>query len=173
MSDIIDRFTFLLPNNASIIDVGCGSGRDLLSFRMQGLKAIGIEPAVNLAKFAAQYSGAEVINVSLQEYKTDIKFDGAWVCASLIHIPTSSLQECFDKLSSLLKPNGYLYTSFKLGHGVLTENGRTFYLHNPEEILEVCTKKFSMHYTGINEDKRQHNATKWINLILKKKKCGN
>ena len=167
MSALYAQFEPHLNKDALILDLGCGPGRDLKFFN-QKYKAIGLEPSKALAAFARNYSGAEVIESDIQSFETDMKFDGIWACASLLHLKRSELSPVFKKLSQMLKPNGNIYTSFKYGDFEGERNGRYFTDLTEDSVvgyfkgsgLEI--KKF-----WVTEDVRPGRSNdKWLNLIL-------
>ena len=43
MSSHYDKFLALIPDNASILDAGCGSGRDTLKFKSLGYEVTAID----------------------------------------------------------------------------------------------------------------------------------
>ncbi|MGA9179151.1 MAG: methyltransferase domain-containing protein, partial [Desulfobacterales bacterium] len=63
----IDPSSFLtplaqrLPPEAFILDVGCGSGRDLLWMKKRGFEVIGFERSEGLAELARNNADCEVI----------------------------------------------------------------------------------------------------------------
>ena len=67
-SPFLKPFLKFLPENASILDLGCGSGRDLIWFKMKGLKITGFERSKRLAKLAKELSGCEVIDGDFEKY---------------------------------------------------------------------------------------------------------
>ncbi len=70
----IDPSSFLGPvagrlsNGAMVLDVGCGSGRDLFWFKNKGFEVIGFERSAGLAKLAREHSGAEVREGDFETY---------------------------------------------------------------------------------------------------------
>ena len=95
-----------------ILDLGCGPGRDLATFRKLGHDAIGLEGSAALAAMARENSGCEVWE---QDFLTltlpDMAFDGIFANASLFHVPRSELPRVLRELHAALKPVGVLFSS--------------------------------------------------------------
>jgi len=96
----------------TILDFGCGPGRDLKVFAERGHRAIGLEGATCFADMARVYSGCEVweqdfLNLDLP----DSYFDGVFANAALFHIPSQELSRVLLQLNATLKPRGVLFAS--------------------------------------------------------------
>src|SRR5664279_5673773 len=76
----------------TILDFGCGPGRDLKVFSELGHIAVGLEGAAHFAVMARTHSGCEVWQ---QDFlKLDLAnnhFDGVYANASLFHVPSQEL----------------------------------------------------------------------------------
>jgi len=96
----------------TILDLGCGPGRDLTTFTRLGHTAIGLEGAASFAAMARADSGCEVW---LQDFlKLDLPqqgFDGIFANASLFHVPTQELPRVLRQLQAALKSGGVLFSS--------------------------------------------------------------
>ena len=96
----------------TILDFGCGPGRDLKAFLARGHIPIGLEGAARFAEMARADTGCEVW---LQDFlKLDLphsKFDGVFANASLFHVPSSPLPRVLRQLHQTLKPGGVLFSS--------------------------------------------------------------
>ena len=101
----------------TILDFGCGPGRDLKIFAELGHIAIGLEGAASFADMARTYSGCEVWQ---QDFlKLDLpenRFDGVFANATLFHIPSQELPRVLLELHACLKPGGVLFSSNPHGH---------------------------------------------------------
>ena len=96
----------------TILDVGCGPGRDLVTFSKLGHVAVGVEGAANLAAMARANSGCEVWEQNLLALDLpDARFDGVFANAVLFHVPTQELPRVLRQLHDTLKPNGVLFSS--------------------------------------------------------------
>jgi SAM-dependent methyltransferase len=115
----IEKFIALLPLNAKIIDIGCGSGRDAKIFSEHGLQVCGIDFSPNLIEIAKKQAPCAEFHVMDIEEMTfpSLSFDGAWAGASLLHLPKKIFPGVLRKIYSLLKANGYLYLTVKKGLG--------------------------------------------------------
>jgi SAM-dependent methyltransferase len=102
---------------STILDFGCGPGRDLKVFSELGHVAVGLEGAAHFAVMARTYSGCEVWQ---QEFlKLDLPdnhFDGVYANASLFHVPGQELPRVLLELHACLKPGGVLFSSNPRGH---------------------------------------------------------
>lgn len=129
MSVFRKKFASYLPNEASVIDMGCGSGRDVMAFSDMGHDAAGLDAAKELLKLAEERLEIKTIAADMSEYKAASPYDGIWCCASLIHLNDEEKARFFRNLDRNLKPGGALFLSVKEGietgrdsEGVYTSN---------------------------------------------------
>lgn len=96
----------------TVLDFGCGPGRDLATFTRLGHRAIGLEGAERFVEMARGYSGCEVWQ---QDFLAlDLPpghFDGIFANASLFHVPSCELPRVLRELHATLKPRGVLFSS--------------------------------------------------------------
>ena len=96
----------------TILDFGCGPGRDLIAFTALGHVAVGLEGSARFAAMAREHSGCEVWQ---QDFlKLDLpaaRFDGVFANASLFHVPGSELPRVLGELHATLKAGGVLFSS--------------------------------------------------------------
>ncbi|PNE12816.1 MAG: SAM-dependent methyltransferase [Beijerinckiaceae bacterium] len=96
----------------TILDFGCGPGRDLKAFAEQGHIAIGLEGAVHFAAMARAHSGCEVWQQDFLKLELPEKyFDGVFANAALFHVPSQELPRVLRELHATLKPGGVLFSS--------------------------------------------------------------
>jgi SAM-dependent methyltransferase len=100
------------PPPATILDLGCGPGRDLKAFTQLGHRAIGIDGCAQFVQMARDYSGCEVWQQDFLHLDLpDSMFDGIYANASLFHVPKAALPEVLRKLHAAIKPGGVLFSS--------------------------------------------------------------
>ena len=100
------------PMPFTILDFGCGPGRDLKAFREQGHIAVGLEGAVRFAEMARKHSGCKVWQQDFLALDLPGNhFDGVFANASLFHVPGQALPKVLSALHAALKPRGVLFSS--------------------------------------------------------------
>src|SRR6266481_3296236 len=96
----------------SILDLGCGPGRDLSYFRSLGYEAVGLDGSRQFVAMARAHSGCEVLHQDLLAMRLPTgRFDGIFANASLFHVPSQGLPRVLLELSETLKPRGILFSS--------------------------------------------------------------
>ncbi|MES2316068.1 MAG: class I SAM-dependent methyltransferase [Pseudomonadota bacterium] len=96
----------------TILDVGCGPGRDLKTFSAMGHRAIGLDGSAQFVEMARAFSGCEVWQQDLVHLDLPpAMFDGVFANAVLFHVPSRTLPKVLDDLHAALKPGGILFSS--------------------------------------------------------------
>jgi len=96
----------------TILDFGCGPGRDLKAFTDLGHVAIGLEGSARFADMARRYSGCAVWEQDfLRLDLPPCHFDAIFANASLFHVPAQELLRVLCELRATLKPGGVLFSS--------------------------------------------------------------
>ncbi|MEW6076570.1 MAG: class I SAM-dependent methyltransferase [Thermodesulfobacteriota bacterium] len=118
-----------LAKDATVLDIGCGSGRDLLWLKERGFRVTGFERSPGLAKLAAAHAGCDVITGDFEQYDfSRFSFDAVMACGSLVHVPQGRLAGVLQNILRALTPSGISYVSLKQGRGLKSDAfGRTFY----------------------------------------------
>lgn len=174
LTDTLQSFTDCLPSNASILDIGCGSGRDALYFLKHGYDVIAIDMVNEMAVSASKKLSREVLVRSYFNLDFKNKFDGVWSSASLLHCPKSEFISAVKNIADALKLNGIAYISLKHGRGESLDNfGRYFSYYTEQEITALFDgiNNLSITRLWLNESNLRDSNQVWINLLIRKVAC--
>ena len=167
-----DRFLAQLEEGASILDFGCGSGRDTKYFLERGYAVEATDGSKELCKLASEHTGISVKKMLFDELYAVAKYDGIWACASILHLGWADLVVVMRKMVRAVKGEGVIYTSFKYGHFTGERNGR-FFTDLDEEGLARLLKEvggLEVKELWITGDVRPgRGEEKWLNVLLKKR----
>ena len=166
-----DRFLRLLDENASILDFGCGSGRDTRYFLDKGYQVTATDGSAELCRRASVFTGIEVKEMLFGELDEIDIYDGIWACSSILHLPKNELLLVIRKMCDALKGTGIIYTSFKYGDFEGERNGRYFTDFVEETFQEFIAEipELTIEDHWITGDVRPgRGEEKWLNLILRK-----
>jgi SAM-dependent methyltransferase len=95
-----------------ILDLGCGPGRDLVTFRELGHEPVGLDGAERFVRMARQHAGCEVLHQDFLNLQLpDRSFDGVFANATLFHVPRQELARVIGELWQCLRPEGVLFCS--------------------------------------------------------------
>ena len=141
----VDPTSFLTPfaeklkPGATILDVGCGSGRDLLWFRQRGFEVVGFERSPGLANLARENVGCEVIEGDFETYDfSRLSVDAIMLVGALVHLPHNKVSQVLNSITKALKGNGKILLTLKKGTGRSSDpHGRVFYLWNDGELRDL------------------------------------
>jgi|SRR5579859_554710 len=95
----------------TILDFGCGPGRDLKAFEELGHVAIGLEGSARFVAMATEQGHCVWEQDFLKLDLPESRFDGVFANASLFHVPGRELPRILLELRATLKPGGVLFSS--------------------------------------------------------------
>ena len=166
-----DKFLGKLKIGDSILDFGCGSGRDTKYFADKGFQVEATDGSLELCKLASEHTGIPVRQMLFEELNELEKYDGIWACSSILHLSKDALAKVLKKMADALKGKGVIYTSFKYGEFEGERNGRYFTDFTIETFKEYLQEipELQMEEYWITSDVRPgRGEEKWLNLILRK-----
>ena len=170
MESLYQPFLESLSPTARILDLGCGSGRDSLTFKNKGYQVDAMDYSEALVKKATELTGIPVRHQSFYELEGVEIYDGIWACASLLHCERERLPEVIGRMLRALKPSGVIYMSFKYGDSDREKDGRYFTDLNEQQAAELL-KQVAPHTLlkqWLTVDQRPDRQEKWLNLLIQK-----
>ena len=170
MNPLYKVFEKYLPPEGSVLDLGCGSGRDSRYFKEHGFQVTALDASPAMCRYAEQIPDIEVRNGFFQDMTDREVFDGIWACASLRHIEKSGLPDVLKRLWSALRHGGVLYASFKHGTEEYEKEGR-FFSDQTEPVLRklFSTAGFGIMNIWLTDDVRtDRQKERWINILCRK-----
>ncbi len=106
------KSTFLKESSFSILDLGCGPGRDVIYFQKLGHQPIGLDGSPVFCQMARDFSGCPILEQDFLKLNLEPKhFHGVFANASLFHVPRQELPRVLGELRESLKPKGILFSS--------------------------------------------------------------
>jgi SAM-dependent methyltransferase len=115
--DVSQNYAALLaaiegPAPFSLLDFGCGPGRDLGYFRSLGHEAVGLDGCVRFVEMARAATGCDVMHQDFLDLALPTgRFHGVFANASLFHVPTQELSRVLGALRDSLVLRGVLFSS--------------------------------------------------------------
>ena len=171
LSDLYREFLNLLQPGGHILDAGCGPGRDSLYFIQHGFTVTAFDASRAMVDFASQLIGQPVLHLKFSEIEFNNQFDGVWACASLLHVPKSSIDDVIERIIRSLKNKGIFYSSFKYGEDEIFRNGRLFSNYTETTFSELIGKhpklKIIKMWQTVDVRKDRPNEY-WLNAICEK-----
>ena len=171
----IDPASFLSPlirclsPSSAILDVGCGSGRDMRWLKDRGFQPTGFELSQGLATLARRHSGCRVMEGGFQVYDfSGMDMDALLLVGALVHVPHNQFSGTLSNIVRALKPGGYMLITMKEGEDATqAAEGRIFHLWRDEELrvvfgnLNLKVVDFTRQVSKIRE------TDVWLGYVLK------
>ena len=158
-------------NNARVVEIGCGDGRDAEEIVKRVEWYEGYDPSIELLKIAREkVPAASFVEADALTYKYPENLDVVFAFASLLHVDRTDMKVAFEKIASSLREGGIAYISLKERPEYVEEikkdeyGKRMFYYYTPPIIKEIAGKSFS----PVHENHLTIGHTDWFTLALKK-----
>jgi SAM-dependent methyltransferase len=149
-SDFLAPLAERLTAGATVLDIGCGSGRDLLWLKNRGFQPTGFERSPRLADLARRHSKCDVIegDFCLFDFST-IRFDALLLVGALVHLPRPQVRTVLSGILQALKPGGLVLLTLKEGRG---ENRQ----HDGRVFVQWMGPALETVFSGLNLTVRDH-----------------
>ena len=113
----VDLPAFLdrLPDGASILELGCGSGRDAAYMEQHGFVVEPTDGVAAMAALAQQRLGRAVRIMRFEELAERTAYDAVYASYSLLHVPRAGLVDVLARVWEALRPGGWHMATYKSG----------------------------------------------------------
>lgn len=167
----LDAFLDRLPKGSAVLELGCGGGRDADHMRNRGFAVDATDGTLALVKRANEAFDLGARVMAFHALEAEAAYAGVWAHASLLHCPRAALPDVLARIHRALTPEGWFFSSYKLGDGEGRDLlGRLHNFPSREWLLAAyADARFvidSQHtYAGKASDGTQRD---WIDLVVRK-----
>lgn len=179
-TDIIEKFLTMLPQNPSILDAGCGPGRDTAIFAQKGAEVIGLDISKEILKIARKkhpFISFVEGNFLYLPFK-DKTFNGVWAHAALVHLETiEEVKKSLEEFYRVLKKGGVINVyvreqsqgeEFEIVKDTNANNERFFRYFTMEEMRKYLEETgFTIKEATYRESQRRK-GLRWISIFAGK-----
>jgi SAM-dependent methyltransferase len=153
---IIQALKEMLPKDATVLELGMGTGKDLLLLSKY-FQATGSDNSpVFLDRFRQSHPDAGLLHLDAVTLETERKFDCIYSNKVLIHLTRKELSESFRRQAAILNPGGILFHTFWHGDTEEEFNGLRFVYYTRETLTKVLGDQFEIlnfeKYNEMEED---------------------
>ena len=175
MARLYENVVDILPRGGTILDVGCGSGRDARALQRLGYHVTACDASERMLQIAKEKSDS--INPQI-EYLTKAfplagddpflsrRYDLVLSIAVLMHIPPLEIEMFLNQLSMLVKKDGYALLSWRERH---PEDERMYYHVKSEDVLKLCTEAGCSALKSNTACDALGRAICWQTILMKKR----
>jgi len=178
VSEIQELLLTTFEEKAKLLEIGCGSGRDASFMTKKGFDVIVIDGSKNMIKEAKKIHpelSNKLFHKTLpNDLEFDIKFDGIYSIATLMHLSKKDIMRSISKIYDLLNPTGKFLMSVSLFRDDINENGfddkrRYFLVLSFEEWISIFQNTgFKILETKINKDGLNRTGIEWLTMVVQK-----
>lgn len=163
------RFVRALGQEPSVLDLGCGAGRDMAWLEQQGARVVGADLSAGMLTEARGIVHGPLVQADMRLLPfADASFNGVWCMASMLHLPKADAPLALAEIRRVLLHGGVLLLGLQMGEGEVWEKNpygegeRFFARYSPEEATEMLAR--SGFTTGYSFNAGTPHR-RWIHLI--------
>ena len=169
----VARFESTFTKGSKLLDIGCGSGRDLALLARMGFDVYGVDPSAEFIQLAQQTHPdleGRLSNGGLPELGIPFggNFDGVLCYGVLMHLNMEALIRSVKSLRACMKPHGRVIVAVPTKKpGISPEHrdevGRLFQLHRGEDLQSLfASNGFELIEQWSNQDNIDETGIEWL-----------
>ena len=108
-------FLDLLPSGATILELGCGAGRDAAYMEERGFRVDPTDGVAAMAALATTRLGRPVAVMRFDELADVANYDAIYASYALLHVPRDALGDVLARIWTALRPGGWHMATYKSG----------------------------------------------------------
>jgi SAM-dependent methyltransferase len=115
----LDALVAFLPNEGSVLDLGCGTGKPILDYLLgKNLNVTGVDASFAMLEIAkSNFPSTEFILQDMRLLNLSRRFDAIIAWHSFFHLPAADQREMFKLFEEHLNSNGILLFTSGPEHG--------------------------------------------------------
>lgn len=169
----LGRFLDNLSPGASVLELGCGGGRDTKEMMERGFAVTPTDGSPAMAAEAARRLGCEVKTLLFEDISAIEQYDAVWANACLLHVPLFALSGILCLIRCALRPGGSFYASYKSGLAEGRDSLGRYYndpsLLELRDIYQFATSWKSIEIESDNGPGYDNRPTKWLHATASKR----
>lgn len=154
--EIQDIFKRRPPAERIALDVGCGAGQYAELLAQMGFKVELLDASTKMLELACARMGLAPnvftpVNIFDASWGySDGSFDLIFASAIMIHVPQDKRRHVYSTFRRLLKRDGLLFVSYKIGdHTLISEDGRFFAYYRDQAVAQQELEDHGFRIEGI------------------------
>jgi SAM-dependent methyltransferase len=118
-STFVERFMERLPDDADVVDLGCGAGVPTTARLAERFSVTGVDvSSEQLRRARVLVPGARFVHADMRAFDPgEASADGAVACYSLTHLPAEHQPGMLRRIASWIRPGGVVLASLGTGGG--------------------------------------------------------
>ena len=166
--DALGEFLSRIKKGGTILDYGCGSGRDSDYFLKRGYSVVSLDGSKEMKAEAERLFGIKVRLASFLSLDEVEKYDGIWAQASILHLFEGDLKTALFLINKAMKKGGVLYCSFRKGDKDGYEEGRWYTNMTESRFSSLLPEGLHVEKTWEGKDVRPGIDKTWLSIICRK-----
>ena len=169
----VARFESTFTKGSKLLDIGCGTGRDLALLARMRFDVYGVDPSAEFIQLAQQTHPdleGRLSNGGLPELGIPFggNFDGVLCYGVLMHLNMEALIRSVKSLRACMKPHGRVIVAVPTKKpGISPEHrdevGRLFQLHRGEDLQSLfASNGFELIEQWSNQDNIDETGIEWL-----------
>ena len=163
-----------LPEDAKLLDLGCGGGKDAGDLDRREYSVVGLDRTrALLSAGRRRYPSLPLVRADIRTLPFQaMSFDGLWAAASLMHLPKPEARRTLADLYRLVRPGGLFAAT--VTHGVksrlVTDGwvpGRYFARWKKDELARAV-RRAGWQILELNVVTNRERKGRWLNLLAQK-----